>query len=303
MKPSNTVVWLSSLIVLLALVAAAAGLFYQDGGSQFSFTTVRGETVQIYGQGLYRYDTPLTAVGYRVSDAVTLVFEIPLLVVSVLLYRRGSLRGRVLLSGILAYFLYNYGSIALGAAYNNLFLVYLALFSASLYAFVLSLMSFDLAALPSRFALRLPRRGIGIYLIISGLILLLIWLMLSILPGLLEGKAPPEVASYTTVITFVVDMGVVAPALILAGILLLRRRPLGYLLASMLLVFTVALGIPLLAMGIAQFLAGLTAIGQFIGFTVSFAILTLFAIWFTIVLLRSVSGATLPQATRPAAQA
>ena len=57
MKISNTLTWLVALIVALALVAAGAGLFWQDGGMPFLFTTLHGETVQIYRQGLYRYDT------------------------------------------------------------------------------------------------------------------------------------------------------------------------------------------------------------------------------------------------------
>src|SRR5690242_14470426 len=112
MKSSKIVVWLSSLIVVLALIAAAIGLFYQDGGSAFSFTTLRGQSVQIYGQGLYRYDTPIAAVGFRAADAMTLILAIPLLVISTMLYRRGSLKGKLLLTGVLAYFLYNYGSMA-----------------------------------------------------------------------------------------------------------------------------------------------------------------------------------------------
>jgi hypothetical protein len=83
MKTSKAVIWLSSLIAVLAVVAAAIGLFYQDGGSTFSFTTLRGQLVQIYGQGLYRYDTPITAVGFRAADAVTLVLVIPLLVIAI----------------------------------------------------------------------------------------------------------------------------------------------------------------------------------------------------------------------------
>jgi hypothetical protein len=45
MRTSNTIVWLSSLICLLALVAAGAGLFWPDGGNPFSFTAIRGEIV------------------------------------------------------------------------------------------------------------------------------------------------------------------------------------------------------------------------------------------------------------------
>jgi hypothetical protein len=131
-----------------------------------------------------------------------------------------------------------------------------------------------------------------------GVILLLVWLVLSIVPALLQGTAPSVVASYTTFITGVLDIGMVAPTLIVSGALLLQRAPLVYLLASMLLVFTVTLGMNLLAAGIAQLLAGVVAVGQFIGFTVPFAILTLFALWLTIVLFRNVSESLTPLATR-----
>jgi hypothetical protein len=296
MKTSNTVVWLSGLIALLAAVASSIGLFWQEGGRPFSFTTLRGETVQIYGQGLYHFDTLLTAIGYKAGDAVTLILGIPALVISTWLYRRGSVRGSLALAGTLAYFLYTYGSMAFGAAYNNLFLVYLALLSSSLFGLILMFASFDLAVLASHFSSRLPHRGIGIYLIVSGMVLLLIWLVLSILPALIGGRAPQEVWSYTTIVTFVIDMSIIAPALVVAGVMLLRRRPLGYFLASMLLVFTVILGTNLLTAGTVQMLAGLISVGQFIGFVVSFAILTLFAIGFTVVLFRGVSDS----ASRPA---
>jgi hypothetical protein len=298
MKTSKVVIWLSSLIAVLALVAAAIGLFYQDGGSAFSFTTLQGQIVQIYGQGLYHYDIPITAVGFRAADAVTLVLAIPLLVLSIVLYRRGSLKGGLLLVGALAYFLYNYGSMAFGAAYNSLFLVYVALFSASLFGLVLTFTSFDLQALPTHFSTGLPRRGMGMFLVVSGVILALVWLVLSIVPALLQGTVPSVVASYTTFITGVVDEGIVAPALIVAGVLLLRRAPTGYLLAPMMLVFTVTLGTNLLTAGIAQLLTVVISIGQFIGFTIPFAILTLIAIWLTVILFRRFSEPATPLAAR-----
>ena len=193
MKPSRSVTWLASLIAARALVAASVGLFYPNGGSSFPLPTLHGLTAQIYGQGLYANDTSLVAVGFRAGDAVTLVLGVPLLVLSLLLYRRGSLKGGLLLLGVLAYFLYTYGSMAFGAAYNSLFLVYVALFAASLFALVLTMASFDLQGLPSHLSTGLPRLTIGIFLIVSGVILALVWLVLSILPALLQGKAPLEV--------------------------------------------------------------------------------------------------------------
>jgi hypothetical protein len=295
MKTSNLVVWLTALIVALALVAASIGLFWQDGGNSFSFVTLRGDTVSIAGRGLYHYDTTLMAIGFKAGDAVTLILGVPALIFSVLRYQRGSVRGGLLLAGTLAYFLYNYGSMAFGAAYNQLFLVYVTLMSASLFGLILTLTSFDLAMLPAHFSPHLPRRNIGIYEIVAGVILLLIWPGLSIIPALVEGKAPPEVWSYTTVITYAIDMGILAPVLIAAGIMLLHRKPLGYLLSATLLVFTVMLGTNLLTAGTIQLLTGSINIRQFIGFVVSFAILTLYAIWFAVALFRNLSDRISPQ--------
>ncbi|MBE9171522.1 hypothetical protein IQ238_29940 [Pleurocapsales cyanobacterium LEGE 06147] len=89
--------------------------------------------MEIYGRGLYRYDTLFIGAGNRGTDAVTLFLGIPLLIFCIWLYRRGSLRGALLLIGTLVYFLYVYGSYALAIAYNNFFFVYIILFSASLY--------------------------------------------------------------------------------------------------------------------------------------------------------------------------
>ena len=167
-----------------------------------------------------------------------------------------------------------------------------SLFSASLFALVLSLISFDVPELPAHFSAGMPRRSIGIFLIVSGVILVLVWLALSIIPALLTSTMPLEVASYTTFITGVVDIGIVSPILIVSGTLLLRKVSIGYLLSSTMLVFTVTLGMGLLIAGIAQLLAEVVTIGQFIGFTVPFAILTLIALVFTIILFRTCSDMT-----------
>jgi hypothetical protein len=291
MTVSKTALWLSALVAGLALVAALVGLLYPSAGSIFSFTTVRGVTVELYGQGWYQLDTPIAAVGFMAADMVTLAVAIPLLSIAALLYRSGSLKGGFLLSGTLAYFLYNYGSLAFGSTYNHLYLIYTVIFSASLFGLLAVLLSFEVSRLPACFSARFPQRGISIFLIVSGVILSLVWLVLSIVPALLQGTAPLEAAFYTTFTTGVIDIAIVAPALIAAGLLLYRRAPLGYLLAATLLVFTVTLGVNLIAAGIAQLATGVISIGQAMGFTVPFVILTLIAAGFTVSLFTNFSEA------------
>jgi hypothetical protein len=289
MKQQSALSWLVPSIAVLALFAAGIGLFYPNTGSSFSFIAVRGETVQIWGQGWYRYDTLIGAISFQAGDLITLFLAIPALIVSFVLYRHGSMRGGLLLTGALGYFLYTYISVGFGAAYNNLFLVYILIFSASLFGLILALTSFDVRSLPAHFAETLPRRGIGIFLIVSGVILSLIWILLSILPALLQGKAAPEAYYYTTFMTGIVDIGIVAPALIVAGVLLLRRVPLGYLLASTMLVFTCILGPNLTVGGIIQVLENVITLGQAMAFTVPFVILALIAIGLTLRLFRNFS--------------
>ena len=161
--------------------------------------------------------------------------------VAFLLYRHGSLRGGLLLAGALAYFLYVSASIALGAAYNTLFLVYIPYFSASFFAFVLVLTAFDIISLPAHISTRLPRRRIAAFLFFSGAVVLLVWLS-EILGAMSAGLPPKTLESYTTMITFVLDLGIISPSLLLAGVLLLRRAAMGVVLAAPLLVLNAMVG-------------------------------------------------------------
>jgi hypothetical protein len=286
MKISRAALWISLAVAVLAAAAAGFGLVWQAGSGPFEFATVHGKIVQIHGEGLYRFDTPIAALGSKAGDIITLCLAIPLLIVSAVLYRRGSFRGGLFLSGAFAYFLYTYGSLSLGIAYNNLFLLYVCLFGLSLFGLIIAARSFDLTKLAAQFSPRIPRHGVGVFCIVSGTVLALVWLALSIIPALLRGTHAEEAEYYTTFITGVIDVGVLAPALIVSGILLIRRAPLGYLWAATLLVFTMALGPSLTLAGIFQVTSGAITLGQAMAFAVPFVILTLVDIWFTIAMYR-----------------
>lgn len=299
MRTSNAVVGLSVLIALLALVAAGTGLFYGDGGSPFTVTSLRGQPVEIYGQGLYRYDTLFQGAGNKGTDMVTLFLGIPLLVFSVLLYWRSSPRGGLLLMGALTWFLYTYASYALGpVAYNELFLLYVALFSASLFALVLAFRSFDARALPARFSTRLPRRGPAIFMFVSAFVTLVVWLIAPI-TALAQGEPPERLDTYTTLFTNALDLAIIVPIVFLAGVLILRSDPLGYLIAFPLLVLEAFLAPMIAAQTVSQLRAGVTfPPGQIVGPIGGFATIAVVAIWVIVVLLRNVSDPATSGETR-----
>jgi hypothetical protein len=283
----------SLLVAALAFIASGVGLFWQGGKGPSTVTTIYGQAVRLYGHGLYRHDTLFAGAGNRGTDAVTLFLSIPLLVVSVLLYRRGSLRGSLLLTGMLAYFLYVYASLALGSAYNSLFLLTIAVFSASLFAFMRSIAAIDLRRLPTHFSPRLPHRGIASFMLICGLTTLVVWLGMGLLPALIRGGPPKLLDSYTTSITDVVDLGIITPACFLAGFLLLRRSPLGYVMTVALLGILVMLGPVFAAQTVSQLSAGVSYTpGDIIGPIGGFGFLSLVAAWLLVVVLRNISDTT-----------
>jgi len=145
-------------------------------GTPYPLTNFRGENVTINARGLYSWDTVSSAAQMQANDLVNLVLGLPLLALSFWLTLRGSLRGRILLAGTLGFTLYTYITMAFGAQYNALFLVYVALFSLSLFTFVLVMMSFDLELLPGHFSGKLPRGWIVGLLFFAAVFLSLAWL-------------------------------------------------------------------------------------------------------------------------------
>lgn len=255
MKYQAPLRWLIPLVGALALVASAAGLFWETPGRAFEFQSLRGEMVTMAGHGLYRYDSASAAAQEQGQDVVTLLIALPVLAVSTWLAFRGSLRGRLLLAGTLAYFLYTYLMMTFETAYNPLFLVYVALSSSSLYAFVLCLMSFDLADLPGHFSPKLPRKLIAGVLFAVGGFLTLAWLG-RIVPPLMQGKPPLGLDATTTLVIQAMDLGIIVPAAILSGVLLLRRSAWGYLLASVAVMKFLTYGLAVCAMGINEAISG-----------------------------------------------
>jgi hypothetical protein len=291
MKVSTAVLALGVVIVLLALVAAIAGLAWPGGDGQRAFTTSRGDTVDLYGEGLYEHDAMFTGAGFRGTDVVTLALGIPLLVVSLLLYRRGSLRGGLLLAGGLAYVLYVYASLALSAAFNDLFLVYVALFSASFYALVSLLRAIDLSALPGGVIERLPRRGAAAFMLVAGAVTAFVWLVPAV-TALSARGVPERTEGYTTAVTIALDLAIIVPACFVCGALLLRRAPLGYLLAFPLLGIIVMLGPGFVAQTWWQAAAGIDfTTAEMAGPIGGFGVVALLAVWVMVAVLRRVPDA------------
>lgn len=278
MKNKNILSWITFLIVILTIIAAGVGLFWQGNGDPYPFTSVTGEEVTIFGQGIYKHDSVILGAGNRGADFTALFIGIPLLILCTHLYKKGSLGGKLLINGIYGYFLYLYGTLALSMSYNSLFLVYIAIFSLSFYGFILTYIENFKGEVLGALSLKLPNKRIATIVFTIGILTSFVWLEAPI-GGLITGKLP-MLNNSNTLFTHAFDLAVVIPALFISGIMIIRRKQQGYVIVFPILFLTIMLAPLMMAMTYYQLLAGITfTLAEVIIFIASFILLGLIAGW------------------------
>jgi hypothetical protein len=203
--------WATAIAGLSALLSAMLGLRFGQ-------------------QGLYQSDDLLLAQVYG-QDIVVLVTVLPLLAISVWRASRGSARGLIGWGGGLVYLGYWYHYLLGGTEFGPAYLVHLTLVASTLLALATLAARLDVERLAHRFGAHLPARTIGGFMaIIAGVF------ATATLFDIVERLRQREVLDVATRGVYTVDLTIMLPATIVAGILLWRRQSWGYVLAGPLLV-------------------------------------------------------------------
>lgn len=196
--------------------------------------------------GLFReghYNDPTAVIPrLQAQDAVILVVAVPVLVLGLRYAMHGSLRGRVVWLGALAFMTYVWASVAGQAAFNQFFLGYVVLFALSLFTLVGGMVRTDTEALYRRLEGRLRRALYGGWLALVAVGLSLLWLSDAV-PATLAGTTPAIVDQLgpQATHTLVLDLGVVVPSLLVAVFWLWKDREWGYVCTGVLLVMAAIL--------------------------------------------------------------
>ena len=181
-------------------------------------------------------------------SAATLLVAIPLAILSLRAACRGSLRGRLVWLGVLAYFVYTYLELAVSPPFTALYLLYVVAFACAIPALVIGVASIDVAKLPVAFGERAPRRTVAIFSILFSSLLALAWLKRIGSLTLAGTFGWPGGEAAVGHVVHALDLGLQVPLGIAAGIMLLRRSSASLLLAAILLVNVVCMGSALTAM-------------------------------------------------------
>ncbi len=194
---------------------------------------------------------------YFVQDVIMLAVAVPVLAAGLWLTVRGSVRGRFLWLGSLAFMTYMWTTYSLQVAFNEFFLGYVALFALSLFTLIGALLDTDAEAVREALHGRVSRRMYTAVLGLTAAGLASLWLS-EIIPAALSGSIPPIVRQFghQGIETYVIDLGVVVPALSLAAVWLWRGRAWGYVMTGVLLVFAAVLAPNLTAITVVDMGAG-----------------------------------------------
>ncbi|NPC96858.1 hypothetical protein [Nocardioides sp. zg-DK7169] len=198
-------------------------------------------------EAVYGEETAALADSAAAQDLVNLVLVAPLMAATALAASRGSLRSWLCLVGFQGFTVYNYAIYAFSIHFGPLFLLWVAVLGLSLFALIGTLAALDSAAVRARFIRRsmaLP----GSFLVAVASLFVLLWLS-EIVPDLAAGRPSRSARDWNvpTNPVHVLDLAFFLPAVVVSGVLLIRRHPLGMVTAAGQLVWLALTCLPILA--------------------------------------------------------
>ena len=204
---------LAALVAALALVQSAAGVIRPDA---------------------YRDNAFVRSAWYG-NDLVTLSIACPLLIAALFAVRRRSIRGQMIVLGVLDYMLYNYAFYLFGAAFNAFFMLYALVFALSVLAMIYALSNLDASAVAEHGIVAGPRKWIAAYMLFVATGLTTVYIA-QWSAFVASGELPVIVTAsgHPTSIVFALDLTLLVPYLALGALWLWRARPWGYVLATVL---------------------------------------------------------------------
>lgn len=157
------------------------------------------------------------------NDFANLLTGLPLLLISLMLIIRGKLPGLIFLPAALFYFIYVYFPyVFLSLGY--LFIPHLLIFSLCIYILTALMVSIDRDSIKKLIPVRFPFRTLGGILIASGILIIIRQTVLVVIAIINKSTFDIHLTSL-----WIDDLALGSPVMITGGILLWRKKALGYI--------------------------------------------------------------------------
>ena len=192
---------------------------------------------------------------FRGGEIVSLLVAVPLLAGALIAGRRGSARAQALWIGMLLYAAYNYAYAVFGTTFNDAFLVHICAFSAAVFALACAMPALDYSKIAEAFQAAKATSVVGIFLVIVGIGQGLLWLFI-LARNALTGEVLHDIPVSGQHLVFALDLALLVPSLVLAGVLLARRGAFGMLFGTAMAVMGAVYQVNLMTAGVYGAAAG-----------------------------------------------
>lgn len=219
LKKSRLTSVLTLLLSLLALFASLLSLFNAN---------IYGDVLKT---GVY---ADVLMPGTISQDIIAVAASLALFELSLLQLKKCNAKLMIMNMGLTAFFLYAYGTYTISGAYTSIYIVYLLIFALSIYSLIYGLLSFKPEEVSKVALPKALRVSIAVFLLIIVVMFVPLWLT-SLAPYTVQHETPVFYGIY------IMDLCIVMPALGIIGVMLLRKKPYGSLLAGVALSKTVTL--------------------------------------------------------------
>lgn len=237
--------------------------------------------------GTYERDAASMAAQGVGQDLVDLFLVVPMLIITFFYASKGKRVASLLYGGILFYIMYSFIIYCFGVHFNQFFLLYCLTLGISLFGFILFMISIQQQNVAGWFE-KAPEKPVAGYIFFVALVFYALWLK-SLIPAIFNNSIPAEVIDNELLVNpvHVIDLAFALPGLIIGSVLLWKGRSLGYIIASIALVFMVLLTIALAAMVI---MLVAREISEDFTVAIVFGVLSIASLLFAILLLRCVKA-------------
>ncbi len=209
-KRSRVTAVMTLILSILALSASLAGVMDKN----------------LYGKVLEAGTiTRFLVSGSIAQDIISIPLGLLLAILSVLFLKRAGEKTFIAILGLSGYFFYGYGLYAMQGQYTSIYHVYLAIFALAIYSLIFGLLSFEYETVKQYALPKALSKAIAIFLLMIIVVLTPLWLVFSTQD--IVKHIPRDAYA-----VFVLDLGIVFPALAMTAVMLLRNKPFGNILTG-----------------------------------------------------------------------
>ncbi len=244
----------TGILVTFASIVGVSALRLQDWHTAIN---IFGETVTLFGGGIYAYQTVSQAYQVIAHDLVNLFVALPVYVLTYWLMKKDYPVAPYLFAATALYFAFTFGIYTFFAVFNDLFLVYVTILGINFYIVLNIVSRVSRADTVRMYGDRYPKSLLANYLVVVSSLMALFWIFQA-LPTVLGGSEAGQILPVgTTLVPHAIDLAFLLPIVLVAGCTLYSGHAAGYIAASIVPLFLVIMMSSVVAKGVILTVTGI----------------------------------------------